>query len=98
MSFKPVTVTTDIEPVVTYNPRRFGVALFNNGTDTVYVSQDPLNVVTDGFPVSSGVVVILSEEDDDEPEMALYAVTSSGSSNCRVQESIRRDTVADEAI
>ena len=98
MSFKPVTVTTTIEPVVTYNPKRKGLALFNNGTVTVFVSQDPSNVASDGFPVAASVAIIFSSEDDDEPELALYAVTESGSADCRVQESIGRAEVNNEAV
>lgn len=91
MSFKPVTVTSVIEPFVSYNPRRRGFSIFNNGSDTFFVSADPSNVAADGFPVAAGVTLTMLEEDDDEPWMAHYAVSSAGDINARVQESIKRE-------
>lgn len=91
MSFKPVTVTTVVESVVDWNPRRRGIAFFNNGSATVFVSQDETNVAADGFPVAPGVTILFSSDEHDEPEMALFAVADSGSQNCRVQESVGRE-------
>lgn len=83
--FAAVVDTTE-RMVVAYNKRRKSLVIENNGTARVFVSQDPANIAADGFPLDPGWSIGLQTVEGDEPELAMYAVASSGTQDVRVVE------------
>ncbi len=88
MPWRAATVTTTISEVAGYSPKRKSLSLANNGTATVFFSQDPTAVTTQGFPLVAGASVTLIPQEGDEPEAAMYMAASVGSQDVRVEESL----------
>lgn len=90
MAYRAVTVDTTTREIIPYRADRTSLVMLNNGTDDIYISNDPQNVATNGFRVGPGVVVSLTVADGDEPELAIWAVASSGSQDVRIIEQYGR--------
>jgi len=88
MAMYPRTVTTTTDRLVSYNPRRKSLVIVNIGTATIFVSNDPANVATFGFPLGVGGSIGLTKQEGDEPELEMYAVAVSGSEDVRIMEGI----------
>jgi hypothetical protein len=88
MSYRAITVSTTPTVIASYNPRRISLTIVNVGNNDVYVSIDPQNIVTNGFPISPGMILTLVREDGDKAEYAFYAQTLTGKSELRIQEGV----------
>jgi len=88
MSYRAITVTTTPTVIASYNPRRISLTIVNVGNNDVYISIDPQNIIANGFPIPSGMILTLTREDGDKAEYAFYAQTLTGSSELRIQEGV----------
>jgi hypothetical protein len=87
VGFRAVSVPTTVVQLASYNPRRTAIVIINNGTATVYISDNQADVSTQGFPLASGASFSLIKADGDDPTVALYGVASTGTQDIRVAES-----------
>jgi hypothetical protein len=81
-----ISVDTTIKNVVPYNPRRVVLVIFNNGANTIYLSENPVRVLEEGIPLSPGANMSFLKVDGDDPRIAWYACTASGTSELRIYE------------
>lgn len=88
MAWRAFTATSTIQKVLSYNPKRISASIENNGDADVAVSPDPIVVATQGWIIKIGGSITLVKSEGDEPEADLYAVSTSGSQNLRIQESL----------
>lgn len=91
MPARTIIVDTVPRQILPYFPQRVSVSIFNNSGSTAFVSQDPIRVVEDGFPIPVGGNLSLVAALGDEPAWALYAATSTGTAELRIFESFRRE-------
>lgn len=91
MPNRPVTVTTSVTPVCSDRGDRRSVTIFNNGAVTVFLSNDPADVLTRGWPLPASASVGLVDVDGDEPWLQLWGQCSAGSADLRVVEGFGRD-------
>ncbi len=89
MPTRRVTITTVVGQVLPYHRDRRSWQILNIGIDTVWVSQDPANITTDGMPIYPGTSLEASAVDGDNTDMAIYGVASSGSQNLQTSEGYR---------
>jgi len=81
-----MTIGTTTVKICSYNPKRRSITIYNQGSGTLYISQDPTRVFVDGFPVPNSAVVTLLKEDGDQPELDLYGMADKPSTVIRIQE------------
>jgi hypothetical protein len=87
MGYRKVIVGTAPTIIAPYNPKRTGLTIYNSGSVTVYVSDNPTNIIEEGFPVDTGVTIGWLKVDGDTPEYALYGQVAAGTGELRVMES-----------
>ncbi|MBW2559544.1 MAG: hypothetical protein JRE40_01690 [Deltaproteobacteria bacterium] len=76
-----ITVTTKKKKLVTENPTRKGLLVYNNGSATVYILSSPALDKTDGIPVAAG-----GSYENDDCYGEYWIVADSGSQDVRVEE------------
>lgn len=86
MAFFSRTVGTTEIQLTPYNPRRKSLVIFNNGSLTVFISQDPANIAAQGFPLTPGGSAAFVDIEGDEPELAIYAVSTGVGQDMRIVE------------
>jgi len=79
--FRAHSVGTTPVQILAENPRRKGFLVYNNGTATVYLLDDPTLPKKEGMPISAG-----ASYDNDTTTAAIYLVAESGTQNVRVEE------------
>lgn len=84
------TVGPDTVELLPYNPARVSLVIHNTSLVTVYLSNDPLNVLENGFPVDPNIAVSFSITDGDEPQWQWWARTQAGTATLRIYEGFRR--------
>lgn len=77
----PLTVTTTPQKLVSKNPTRTGLLVYNNGSVAVYIISAQNLTSSDGIPVAAG-----ASYDNDDTTAELWIVAASGSQNVRVEE------------
>jgi hypothetical protein len=86
MPMRAVSVGTTPTEIAEYNPLRLALAIHNDGNDRVFVSHDPQNVSSQGWPLDPGVMVSFSVADGDQPWLRLFAQAASGTQPVRIYE------------
>jgi len=76
-----ITVTTTPQKLVTENPTRKGLLVYNNGSVTVYILSGQNIPKTDGIPVAAA-----ASYNNDDCYGEFWIVAESGSQNVRVEE------------
>ena len=80
------SVTTTAKQIATYNAKRKSLVITNTSTDAVYIAEDHDGVTSKGFPLNQNDVIGFTARDGDQPELQLFAQTSSGTSDLRIVE------------
>lgn len=91
MGFRKVVVGTTPTLVLSFNPRRVCWTIKNYSGSTAFISENPANIVSEGFPLGVGEFISYIKKDGDSPEYAIYAQTESGTAELRVQESFSEE-------
>lgn len=86
MPSRATTLTTTSRNIVEYNPARSSLLVQNNGTDRVFLSENPVSVLTDGLILDVGDTYEKNYRNGEEPELSMFAVANSGSQNIRITE------------
>lgn len=81
-----IIVDQTIRKITVYNPKRVALAIRHVSGETVYLSEDPVNVVEQGFPLEAGDGIVFRKVDGDTPEMTLWACTTTGTAELRIWE------------
>ena len=87
MPTRPFTVGTSPEQILSYNNRRTAASFLNNGSNTIFVSEDQNDLATNGFPIPVGGALDLIPAFGDEPQLEWFALVAAGTENLRVLES-----------
>lgn len=86
MPSRSVTVGTAATPLLSYNPRRTTVAVFNEDTNTVFIGEDEANLLTEGSPISAGGAISFVAALGDTPDRVLFGISAAGSADVRILE------------
>ncbi len=87
MPTRPITVGTEPTSILSYNNKRTAASFTNNGSATIFVSEDRNALATNGYPIVVGGALDLIRTFGDEPQLEWFGLVSSGSENLRVLES-----------
>ena len=86
MAYRKVMVGTEIKQLVSYNPKRLSLVIYNFGTDRIFISDNPTNVLDEGFPLEAGASISFHKAFGDRPEVALWGIAASGCQDIRIVE------------
>lgn len=86
MPSRSVTVGTTVTPLLSYNPKRTTVAVFNEDSATVFIGEDQANLLTQGSPISAGGAVSFVAALGDTPERVLFGISAAGGADVRILE------------
>ena len=86
MPSRPVTVGTGVTPLLSYNPRRTSVAIFNEDTAAIFVGEDQASLLTEGSPIQAGGFLALNAAVGATPDRQLFGISAAGGADVRVFE------------
>ena len=86
MPTRPITVGTSPTSILSYNNKRTTASFTNNGSATIFVSEDQTNLATNGYPIPVGGALDLVRALGDEPQLEWFGLVSAGTENLRVLE------------
>lgn len=81
-----VVVDTTPRKIVVHNPRRVALAIRHLQGEDVYISEDPVNIVEQGFPLFAGDGLVFRKSEGDTTDMSLWACTRTGTAELRIWE------------
>lgn len=86
MPTRPITVGTSPTQIVAYNNKRTSASFTNNGTATIFVSEDQNALATNGYPIPVGGALDLIRAFGDEPQLEWFGLVAAATQNLRVLE------------
>ena len=86
MPSRSVTVGTTATPLLSYNPRRTTVSVFNEAATTVFVGEDEANLLTEGSPIPVGGAVSFIAALGDTPDRQMFGINAAGGADVRLLE------------
>jgi hypothetical protein len=86
MVVKTIQITTQAVPIVSYHHDRKSLMITVNTGATLYVSQNVVNITTEGTPLFAGQSLEFTKGEGDEPDQTLYGQTLAGTADVRVIE------------
>lgn len=86
MPSRSVTVGTVATPLLSYNPRRTTVAVFNEAATTVFVGEDEASLLTEGSPITAGGALSFVAALGDTPDRQLFGINAAGGADVRILE------------
>jgi len=84
--FGKAAVSTTVTQIIPYHAKRTGILIRHYSGNPVFISNDQVDILENGYPLSVGEFLSFLSTDGDVPELQLYAVTSAGTSNLRIIE------------
>lgn len=81
-----VTVTTTATRIVDFAPNRKSITIANAGTGDIFLGVDSSLTSTNGIPLAANEKKVIAVVYGDNPEEEVWALTSSGTQNVRIQE------------
>ena len=86
MPSRSITVGTGATPLLSYNPRRTTVAVFNEDTATVFIGEDETNLLTQGSPITAGGALTFVAALGDTPDRQMFGISAAGGADLRILE------------
>lgn len=86
MPSRSVTVGTTATPLLSYNPRRTTVAVFNEGSATIFIGEDEANLLTQGAPITAGGAISFVAALGDTPDRVLFGIIAAATADVRLLE------------
>ena len=86
MPTRPITVGTTATRILSYNNQRTTASFTNNGSNTIFVSEDQSDLAANGYPIPVGGALDLVRALGDEPQLEWFALVSAATENLRVLE------------
>jgi hypothetical protein len=78
VSFRRQEVDTSVIQIVPYNEKRTTLLIRVESGGPCYISNDPTDVQTKGYPLYTGEYISFLKRDGDIPEFELFAVSPGG--------------------
>jgi hypothetical protein len=75
---RSLTVSDQITQILSYNPKRIAVIIFNIGNSDIWVNDDPNDPLINGIPIPAGGCLVLKKSENDPVEMPLWGRCNSG--------------------
>ena len=73
MPFRRVTVGFTTAKIISFNPKRTGFIVMNNGENLAYVHDHNVNIWLDGLPLPPSATLTFSKVEQDRPELDYWA-------------------------
>lgn len=86
MPSRAVTVGATATPLLSYNPRRTTVAVFNEDANTVFIGEDEASLLTEGSPISAGGAISFVAALGDTPDRVMFGISAAGGADVRILE------------
>lgn len=86
MPSRPVTVGTAATPLLSYNPRRTSVSVFNEDAASIFIGEDQSNLLTEGSPITAGGAISLIAALGDTPDRVMFGISALGGADVRILE------------
>lgn len=86
MPSRAVTVGTAVTSLLSYNPRRTSVAIFNEDSAAIFVGEDESSLLTQGSPIQAGGFLALNAALGATPDLRMFGISAAGGANVRVLE------------
>lgn len=86
MPSRSETVGTGATALLSYNPRRTAVAIFNEDSVAIFVGEDEANLLTEGSPITAGGFLSLNAALGDTPDLVMFGISAAGGANVRILE------------
>ena len=86
MPSRSVTVGTASTPLLSYNPRRTSVSIFNEDSVAIFIGEDESNLLTEGSPITAGGAISFNAAFGDTPDSLLFGISAAGGADVRVLE------------
>jgi hypothetical protein len=87
MVFRRVTVGTKVIPLLSFNPKRVGVVIFNNGSVNVYLHDSAQKVKEEGLVLTPQATITFLKAWGDPTEFEMWCVADAEDQDVRVYES-----------
>ena len=81
-----MTVGTGPTSILSYNNKRTTASFTNNGTATIFVSEDRNALAINGYPIPEGGALDLIRAFGDEPQLEWFGLVAVATQNLRVLE------------
>jgi hypothetical protein len=69
---RKLIVNDQITQILSYNPKRIAVIIFNIGNADIWVNEDPSDPLENGIPIPAGGCLVLKKSENDPAEMPLW--------------------------
>lgn len=86
MASRPVTVGTAATPLLSYNPRRTSVAIFNEDGSAIFIGEDQSSLLTRGAPIQAGGFLALNRALGATPDRQMFGISAAGGADIRILE------------
>lgn len=92
MPFRQISVTDQVTQLAAYNPKRIALSVANDAGSTVYLSNNRVNVTSEGFPLAVGEKRDFTVALNDNPAEELNGQCLPGlSADVRIYEAFREE-------
>ena len=75
---RKLIVSDQITQILTYNPKRIAVIIFNAGSADIWINEDPTDPLEIGIPILAGGCLVLKKSENDPSEMPLWGCCYNG--------------------
>ena len=86
MATRAMIADTTVRLLAPYDPHRLTLAIYNNGSNVAFISKDPTEVTTNGWPILPNGGISFTKRDGDEPEGPWYVQLLTGTTDLRIVE------------
>lgn len=86
MGSRSEVVGTTATTLLSYNPRRTTVAIFNEDSATIFIGEDEANLLTEGSPITAGGALSFLAALGDTPDRGMFAISAAGGADVRILE------------
>lgn len=86
MPSRSETVGTAATALLSYNPRRTSVAIFNEDSVAVFVGEDQASLLTEGSPIAAGGFLALNAALGATPDRVMFGISAAGGADVRIFE------------
>lgn len=90
MPSRSETVGTAATPLLSYNPKRTSVSIFNEDAVSIFIGEDEANLLTEGSPVTAGGAISLVAAFGDTPDRQMFGISAAGGADVRILEQFGR--------
>lgn len=86
MPSRAVTVGTAATLLLSYDPARTAVAIFNEDTAAVFIGEDQVGLLAQGAPITAGGTIAFNRALGAKPQDILFGISAAGGADVRILE------------